>query len=118
VTPTILIVDDAGAIRRALRRILEKAGFQVADAEDVDAALQCLAEGPVEVVLTDLQMPGRSGLELALIVARKFPKTKIVVMSTFEDVTRLPRELNINGALAKPMKPNALLGTVRSALAA
>jgi two-component system response regulator FlrC len=114
VAATILIVDDAGALRGALRRVLETAGFQVADAEDVDAALRCLAEGPIDIVLTDVQMPGRSGVELARIVTREFPSTKIVVMSTLEDVTRLQGELSISAALTKPMKPDLLVGTVLS----
>ena len=116
--PTILIVDDARVIRRALRRILEMAGFHVADAEDAGGALRCLADGPIDVMLTDVQMPGCSGVELARIVTRQFPSTRIVVMSTFEDVTRLQGELSISAALAKPMKPDVLVGTVRSALAA
>lgn len=115
--PSILIVDDAQPIRRALRRILEGAGFLVTDAEDVEAALDRLDRGPVDMLLTDVQMPGRSGVDLARIVTDRFPSIKVVMMSTFEDVGRLPRELGIEAALAKPMKPAALLGAVRAALA-
>jgi signal transduction histidine kinase/CheY-like chemotaxis protein len=114
----VLIVDDAAAVRRVLRRILESAGFGVIDAADAEAALELLRDGPVDVVLTDLQMPGRSGVELARLVVHDFPRSKVIAMSGFEDVHArgLTRELGIEAALTKPMQPEALLGAVRAAL--
>lgn len=114
----VLIVDDAAAIRTVLRRVLESAGYDVRDAADVDGALELLRRGPVDVVLTDVQMPGRSGVELAQLVIRDYPGIKVIAMSGFEDthVSQLPRELGIDAALTKPMHPEVLIGAVRDAL--
>jgi signal transduction histidine kinase len=115
----VLIVDDARAIRTVLRRVLESAGYEVMDAADADSALDFLRRNPVDVVLTDVQMPGRSGVELAQLVVRDFPGIKVIAMSGFEDahLSRLPAELGIDAALTKPMHPDALIAVVREALA-
>jgi len=115
----VLIVDDAKAILTVLRRVLESAGCDVLDAADVSTALDLLRHGPVDLVLTDLQMPGRSGVELAQLVVRDFPGVKVIAMSGFEDthLSQLPRELGIAAALTKPMQPEVLIGAVRAALA-
>jgi signal transduction histidine kinase/ActR/RegA family two-component response regulator len=114
----ILIVDDAEPIRKVLRRVLESAGYNVLEAADVDAALDELRRGPVDLILTDLQLPGRSGIELAQIVVREYPSSRVIAMSGFDDVHigQLPRELGIAAALTKPMQPEILLRTVHAAL--
>jgi CheY-like chemotaxis protein len=114
----ILIVDDAKAIRTVLRRVLESSGCDVIDAADVSAALDFLRNSPVDLVLTDLQMPGRNGVELVRLVVRDFPQVKVIAMSGFEGahLSQLPRELGIAAALTKPMQPEALIGAIRAAL--
>src|SRR5580658_4614930 len=84
-----------------------------------NTALDILRDDPVDLVLTDLQMPGRSGVELAQLVVRDFPGVKVIAMSGFEDthLSQLPRELGIAAALTKPMQPEVLIGAVRAALA-
>jgi CheY-like chemotaxis protein len=67
--PTVLIVDDEPAIRSSLRRYLEKAGYLVREAADVDGALASLDDAPVDAVILDVRMPdpkglGRTGLEV------------------------------------------------------
>lgn len=116
----ILVVDDAKAIRTVLRRVLESGGCEVIDAADVNTALELLRGDPVDLVLTDLQMPGRIGVELAGLVIRDFPGVKVIAMSGFEDthLSQLPSELGISAALTKPMQPDVLIGAVRAALGA
>lgn len=115
---SVLIVDDAKAIRTVLRRVLESAGCHVMDAADVGTAIDLLSKAQIDLVLTDLQMPGRSGVELAQLVVRDFPEIKVIAMSGFEDthLSQLQRELGIAAALTKPMHPDALIGAIRSAL--
>jgi signal transduction histidine kinase/ActR/RegA family two-component response regulator len=114
----VLVVDDAESIRKVLRRVLESGGYEVLEAASVDAALHELQSGPVDVILTDLQMPGRSGVELAQIAVREYPSSKVIAMSGFEDahIGQLPRQLGIDAVLTKPMQPEVLLGAVRAAL--
>src|SRR5580658_7659436 len=83
-----------------------------------NTAVDILRDGPIDLVLTDLQMPGRSGVELARLVVRDFPGIKVIAMSGFEDahLSRLPRELHIDAAVTKPMQPEVLIGAIRAAL--
>jgi two-component system cell cycle sensor histidine kinase/response regulator CckA len=118
VAARVLIVDDAAAIRAVLRRVLKSAGCAVTDAADVGAALELVRGAPIDLVLTDLQMPGRSGIELTRLVVRDFPRIKVIAMSGFEDthLSQLPKELGIDAVLTKPMHPEALIAAVRAAL--
>jgi signal transduction histidine kinase/ActR/RegA family two-component response regulator len=110
----ILIIDDSSPIRKVLRRVLESVGYEVMDVESVDRALDLLQSVPVDAVLTDMQMPGRSGVELARAMASEFPQVHLIAMSGFEDtgVQSLPGELGIEAVLTKPMQPDALIETV------
>jgi DNA-binding NarL/FixJ family response regulator len=113
-----MIVDDAGAVRNALRRVLETAGYCVTEAEDANAALRHLDQSHFDVVLTDVHMPGQSGLELARLLRDAFPRIRVMVMSSLENAhfRHLPRELGIEAALPKPMSAEVLVGAVRAAL--
>jgi CheY-like chemotaxis protein len=61
---TVLVVDDEKNIRRTLRMVLEGDGLEVRDAERAEDALAVLAEEPVDVLVTDIRLPGMSGIEL------------------------------------------------------
>jgi DNA-binding response OmpR family regulator len=63
-TRTVLIVDDETPIRESLRRYLKIAGYEVKEAPDFDQALSTLKETGVDVMILDVRLPGRSGLEL------------------------------------------------------
>ena len=114
----VLIVDDSAAIRRVLRRVLEGVGYGVIDAADAETAIDILRRTPVGVILTDLQMPGRSGVELARLAVRDFPDIAVIAMSGVGDghLEQLRRELEIDAALTKPMSPDVLCNAVRIAL--
>ena len=60
----VLVVDDDKAVRAALRVNLEKAGLDVRLASTAEEGLQLLHDSPVDIVLTDVKMPGASGIEL------------------------------------------------------
>jgi DNA-binding NtrC family response regulator len=114
----VLIVDDSPAIRKVLRRILESGGYAVMEAGSAATALELLTRERVDVVLTDLQMPECSGVELAQRIASQYPGVKVIAMSGFDSVhlANLAPELRIETTLMKPMKPEALLDAVRAAL--
>jgi CheY-like chemotaxis protein len=114
----ILIVDDIPEIRTLVRSVLADAGHQVVEAGGVDSALDHLRSRPVDVVLTDVHMPGRSGLELARLVARDFPATIVIVMSATDNgyLTQMTRELKIEAVLEKPMTPEVLLEAMSAAM--
>ena len=60
----ILIIDDDAPIRSALRRALERRGHQVDDAQDGDEGIRLYQERPVDLVVTDILMPGKDGIEV------------------------------------------------------
>ena len=74
----ILIVDDEAAVRRSLERILRSAGYACEQAKSVSDAIEVLESRTVKLVLSDIRMPRRSGLELVDYVSDLHPETVIV----------------------------------------
>ncbi len=79
--PRVLIVDDDAALRRLARDVLDGQGYELSEAADGERALAALRERPVDVVVSDLRMPGLDGLAL-LAAARKLPEAPTVVLLT------------------------------------
>ncbi len=77
----ILVIDDDEAFRTMLRRTLERAGHEVTEAEEGAAALAALSEKAIDLVITDIVMPGMEGLETIRTLRRSKPQLKIIAMS-------------------------------------
>ena len=77
----VLVVDDNDAIRGVVRRQLERAGCRVTDASDGDVALRCQRSDPADVLLTDMVMPGKEGVETIREFRRLYPAMRLVAMS-------------------------------------
>lgn len=107
-------------IRRVLRRALEHHGFRVWDAESAPEALAALesATGPVALVLSDVQMPGMTGIELAREVRRSWPMLPLILMSGrwLPELVEAGSGLHGVAFLRKPFSPEQLLDTMRAAL--
>ena len=82
----LLVVEDEVALRDSLRRALGRSGHDVVEAESVAAALRLLAEERFDLVLTDIKLKDRSGLELVAEVRRGQPNLRVVVMTAFGSV--------------------------------
>jgi len=105
--PCVLLVDDSVSVRKFVGGMLERAGFRVAAARDGADALEQLAELPVSVVVTDLEMPRVNGYELIRDLSRE-PATRdlpIVVLTTRAGAKHvsLARELGVEHYVAKPV---------------
>ena len=85
-TPRVLVVDDDKAVRAALGVNLRKAGYEVTLCRSAQEALAALEERPFDLVLTDVAMPGMSGLELLAQLRATWPKVRIVVMTGYGSV--------------------------------
>jgi CheY-like chemotaxis protein len=83
---TILCVDDEATPMMLRRFVLEKSGFCVLTAASGQEALQILEQQPVDLVLTDLLMPGLSGSELAQEVKRRKPDLPVVLLSGVNEI--------------------------------
>ena len=82
---TVLIVEDEPFVREATRSILESAGFEVLPATDADGAIKTYEEfpRPIDLVMTDLVLPGRTGRELAEELHRRSAKVKVLLTSGY-----------------------------------
>ena len=83
---TILVVEDEGTQREALAGVLQQWGHTVLTAGSADLALAVLADRPVDLLLTDLRMPGRSGLELLAECRQRRPDVAVVVVTAYGTV--------------------------------
>jgi len=117
----ILLIDDDATIRAAARRILERAGYEVLEAGEGEAGLQLMSAAPIDLVLTDIYMPGQDGLATIRRLRREWPGVKIITMSG--GVRAGPGDLNEAAAamgatrtLSKPFDKDQLLEAVRAVL--
>jgi two-component system KDP operon response regulator KdpE len=115
--PKLLVIEDDPAIRRLLRVTLERAGHAVAEAGTAREALSLLSIEKPEVILLDLGLPDRDGLELVQLLKRGGEATLIVVSAreaTSEKVAAL--DLGADDYLVKPFDTEELLARIRAAL--
>jgi PAS domain S-box-containing protein len=115
---SILIVDDEQPIRRLLTAILKGAGYQCSVAENVAAAQEILAEKTFDLILTDNEMPGESGLDLIRYVKERYPQTAVVMVTIIDDPKQAKEvlQLGVYGYIVKPFSNNLVLITVENAL--
>jgi two-component system nitrogen regulation response regulator NtrX len=116
--PRVLIVDDEAAIRRSLAGILADEGYEAALAEDGERALAAVRERTPDLVLLDIAMPGRDGIEILEDLRRAYPALPVVMMSghgTVETAVRAT-QLGAFDFIEKPLSLEKLLLTVRHAL--
>ena len=77
----MLVVEDDDSLRRVTQLHLEKFGFTTVATEDAEKGLQALEKSPFDVVLTDLNLPGMSGLDLLKRVKMEHPETIVIVVT-------------------------------------
>lgn len=85
-TYSLLFVDDEPAIRAALRRAFQRDPYQISEAGDAEQALAILAARPVDLVFSDQNMPGQSGMDLFQQVQRLYPDTIRILMTGQADL--------------------------------
>lgn len=117
----ILVIDDQPAMRTAVRRILESAGYEVTEEPDGHVALRHFAGDPTDLVITDVFMPNMDGIDFVHRVKGAFPEARIIVMSgggmlSSEVVLTDARISGADATLPKPFQPAELLDTVRRVL--
>src|SRR5437764_298415 len=115
---TLLIADDDPAVRQSLERTLTREGYQVVLAPDGQAALERLQAGGIDLVLSDLKMPGLNGLELLTRAKAAVPDVDFVMLTAFGTVEEAVKAMK-DGAtdfLTKPFQRAQLMKVVRQAL--
>jgi len=117
----VLVIDDDATLRSAVRRILERAGYDVLEAGDGAAGLQLHEQQGADVVIVDIFMPERDGLELIRDLRATSPQAKIVAMSGGGRSGKIDllKDATVFGAsrtLWKPFEMTELLAAVRDLL--
>jgi two-component system chemotaxis response regulator CheY len=118
----VLLIDDDPACRRAARMMLERSGFEVAEAADGADGLKAFRQGGADVVLCDLFMPDVDGLEVIRRLREEAPAARVVAVSGGgnsgdADLLDVARLLGAAGTLHKPFRREELACAVREAAA-
>jgi hypothetical protein len=117
---TVLLVEDEQIVREPARRMLARHGYVVLAAADAEEALSILDDhdGPIDLLLTDVVMPGRSGKELSVEVLARRPATKVVFMSGYSQDVMVHQGALEEGVhlIEKPFAAEVLLHKVRTVL--
>lgn len=114
----ILVIDDNDDIRKMLRLMLEVEGYSVQDAASGDTAVRIIRTTPVDVVITDLIMPGRDGLEIIMELRKNYPGIRIIAISAGGRIgsstyLELATKLGADLAFAKPFDQKEIVRAVR-----
>jgi CheY-like chemotaxis protein len=116
----VLIVDDVPIVLMSLRRLLERAGFEVAAAESGAAALAHLATAEADLVVADFMMPGMNGIELLREVAKRWPRARRAMLTAQADQELLDRSLAdglLHAAFQKPWNNKELVEALKALVA-
>src|SRR3989442_12400990 len=118
----ILIIDDEAPVRDLLRQMLEKEGYEVVEAREGDIGIRLFCENPADLIITDILMPEKEGIETILELRKVFPQVKIIAISgggRMRNLDGLPvaKAFGAVCTLAKPFERKELLEAVRAVLA-
>ena len=110
----VLLIEDDDDNRELMGEVLQDAGYEVVLVASGAEGLRTLAEQSIDVIVTDLGMPGMGGLEVAQAAKEIAPSVPVVVITGFadrEDIKRA-RGREIDAVLVKPVDPDALTSVV------
>jgi CheY-like chemotaxis protein len=114
----VLFVDDDEMVRRSTQRVLRRLGAEVTMAPSGEAALATLETSPSDVVLSDLSMPGMSGLELSRVLSVKHPRLPVVIVTGDlpDEQRRALNQLGVTVFVNKPFEDAELRAAIERAL--
>ena len=123
---TILLVNDEADVRATAREILEGQGYELLEALDAEDAVRVAAthQGPIDLLLTDVVMPGASGQDLAMLLGLQRPDLRVLYMSSFAIIkgqrqfTEVENGLDLGvRIILKPFTAERLIEKVQEVLA-
>ncbi len=119
----VLIVDDEELVRVTVRQILENAGYETSEASDGQQALDDYKESRPDLVITDIIMPNKEGIETIIELRAMDPEAKIIAISGggrigANDYLELAKRLGANKVIAKPLNSEKLLQAVEIVMSA
>ncbi len=103
--PVVMLVDDEANVLNALRRLLRPAGYTVLVAGGGEEALGQLATREVDLLVSDMRMPGMDGAQLLAQARQRWPDTQRVLLTGYADVTSAVSAINEGGIFRYVSKP-------------
>src|SRR5918994_4861284 len=116
--PNVLVVDDDPTIRSQLVRLYSHSGYTVVPVSSAEDALTQLAEGNIDFVITDIKLPGLSGIDLIAHMQENFPDVPVIAITGFKDIETAVNVLKHGAAdlVVKPFDLGAVQESTRLAL--
>ena len=124
----ILVIEDDTNARCLLTMVLKDAGYEVFEASDGDVGIRTFHETPCELVLTDIFMPEKEGLETIFELKSEYPDLKIIAVSggttwihhgtghSSDNILRIAETMGADRTLMKPINIQQLLSTIEELL--
>ena len=117
----ILIIDDEPQIRSMLKLMLEREGYEVAEAPDGIEGIRVYRQKPADLVITDLIMPNKDGIGMIIDLKKEFPNVKIIAMSGGglnkpEGYLKGAKKLGAACTLTKPIDRDEMLKAIKDVL--
>lgn len=119
----ILVIDDNVVVRNTIVQLLEGEGYQVVSAEDGRRGLNVFRTERPDLVITDIIMPEKEGIETIRDIREASPNAKIIAISGGgrignTDFLRIARQLGASDVISKPLDPDHFISIIRERLAA
>jgi DNA-binding NtrC family response regulator len=114
----ILIVDDEEGLREGLGKLLEDDGYAVLSAENGEQALEILQQSHIDLVLTDMRMPGMDGIELLKKIRERHGDLGVIILTGYGQIESYIEAMNFGAIeyVSKPFKVNELKFIVNKVL--
>jgi len=117
----ILIIEDDDQTRSMLRQVLEREGYEVVDAPDGREGIRLYRGKPTDLIITDIIMPEKEGIETIMELKRDFPDVKIIAMSGGgrigpDEYLHVAKKLGAQRTFAKPVEREEMLKAIRELL--
>jgi FixJ family two-component response regulator len=118
-SPTICLVDDDPAIRKAIGRLLESEGYKVNAFGEAESFLQHVATESVPVLVSDIWMEGLNAMQLLAHLCSKSPRTRVIFITGHDDAAAEATVMQAGASkfFIKPIEDDQLLAAVRQAFA-
>ncbi len=118
----VLVVDDEPDVRKVVRMTLEKAGYDVVEAEDGEKAIEEIKKGEhsilLNLIITDIRMPNMNGIDVINYYRKEWPHIPLIVLTGFPDLDMAIAMLQhgVVDYLVKPVEAEKLRASVAKAL--
>ncbi len=120
----IIIIDDNDGHRRMLKTVLEESGYETSEAEDGEIGCRLYRQQPSDLVITDIFMPKKEGIQTISDLTKEFPNVKIIAMSgggaeiqiEAQDYLDLAKDIGAQVVMKKPIVIKELLKNIEELL--